>query len=478
MRKGFKAFTLVGTVAMALAISVSATLACTSIVLPPGSTVDGSSITTHNADSGSTPYELTKIPAAKYEAGTMVEVPYIPQMTGGIQMWKANIEPTGNFIPQVEETYGYIKTGIFGYVNEKGVGIGETTISGRRELRTADGYMDITNLSMYALERGATAREAIQIMGDLAVKYGYKDGGEELGVIDGTEGWIFEIVGGGPLWSQGDDTPGAFWVAQRVPDGHIAASANHSVIDEINWSDSEYFMYGPGILEYAIEQGWWSPDSGKPFSWREDFVKSQSPATCGRRIWRAMTLANPDLVGVLDENDLPFSVPVKEKLSIEDVLAIHRDHYDGTEFDLHEGIGAGPWHNPRRFKGTIKADNKSYSFQRIISVNNCEYLTLVQCRENVDDALKGVLWYSPVCPDASWMLPIYASVTELHPTYNVDAGDHYEFTRKSMRWAVGSLSTYMNIKWEPMYADMCEFRDKYEGAAIRNQGSSHRTPPE
>lgn len=68
MRKGFKAFTLVGTVAMALAISVSATLACTSIVLPPGSTVDGSSMTTHNADSGSTPYELTKIPAAKYEA--------------------------------------------------------------------------------------------------------------------------------------------------------------------------------------------------------------------------------------------------------------------------------------------------------------------------------------------------------------------------------------------------------------------------
>ena len=88
MRKGFKAFTLVGTVAMALAISVSATLACTSVVLPPGSTVDSSSITTHNADSGQTPYELTKVPATKYEAGTMVDVPYIPQMTSGLQTWK------------------------------------------------------------------------------------------------------------------------------------------------------------------------------------------------------------------------------------------------------------------------------------------------------------------------------------------------------------------------------------------------------
>lgn len=470
MRKGFKAFTLVGTVAMALAISVSATLACTSVVLPPGSTVDGSSMTTHNADSGSSPYELTKVPAAKHEAGTMIDVPYIPQMTSGLQAWKLGYPlETGNLIPQVEETYGYIKTGLFGYVNEKGVGIGETTISGRRELQNANGYFDITNLSMLALERGATAREAIQVMGDLAVKYGYSDGGEELSVIDGTEAWIFEIVAPGPLWSIGDEAPGAFWVAQRVPDGHIAASANNSVIDEINWSDSEYFMYGPGILEYAIEQGWWSPDSGKPFSWRSDFVKSTTAWNCCRRVWRAMTLANPDLADELDETDLPFSVPVKEKLSVADVLAIHRDHYEGTAFDMTQGIGAGPWHNPRRFKGTIKADNKSYGFQRIISVNNCEYLTLVQCRENVDDALKGVLWYSPVCPDASWMLPIYASVTELNPTYNVNAGDHYEFTRKSMRWAIGSLSTYMNIKWEPMYADMCEFRDKYEGAAIRNQ---------
>lgn len=53
-------------------------------------------------------------------------------------------------------------------MNEKQVAIGETTISGRRELKNANGYFDNNKPLMLALERGATAREAILAMGELA----------------------------------------------------------------------------------------------------------------------------------------------------------------------------------------------------------------------------------------------------------------------------------------------------------------------
>jgi len=467
MRSGYRAFMIACAAALALMVFSVGTLACTSIALPPGSTIDGSSFATHNADSGATPYEMHKVPAAEYAPGTMYELLTIPQMSNGLQLYKVALQPTGQFVEQAEKTYGYIKSSIFGYVNEMGVGIGETTISGRRELSNQNGYLDITHLSMFAMERGATAREAIQVMGSLAEKYGYSDGGEELTVIDGKEAWIFEIIGPGPLWQVGDKEPGAFWVAQRVKDGYVSASANTPAIRQIEWDNKDEFMYSPGIMEYAIANGWYDPSKGEPFEWRLHFVKGSAPSN--RRIWRVFSLLNPDLAPTLDENNLPFQVPVKYKVSAQQVLEIHRDHYDGTEFDLHKGIGAGPWGNPRRYYGTVKADGKSYSFQRIISVRNCEYLTLVQCRENVDPALKGLLWFSPVCPDAAWMLPIYASVTALNPTYREEAGDHFDFSRKSIRWAVGSLSTYMNLKYTPMYADMCKFRDKYEGAAFRNQ---------
>lgn len=476
MSKGYRAFMVACAVVLVISVSAIGALACTSIALPPGSTVDGSSFTTHNADSGLSPYELYKVPAADYAPGTMYELLTIPQMGGGHQLHEVALKPTGQFIEQASHTYGYLKTPIFGYVNEMGVGIGETTIGARPQLSNQNGYLDITHLSMFAMERGATAREAIQAMGSLAEKYGYSDGGEELTVIDGKEAWIFEICGPGPLWQVGDSEPGAFWVAQRVKNGYVSASANTPAIRQIEWNNSDEFMFAPGILEYAVAQGWYDPKSSEPFEWRKHFIKNTPPSN--RRVWRVFSLLNPDLAPTLNEADLPFQVPVKSKVTAQQVLEIHRDHYDGTEFDLHEGIGAGPWRNPRRFYGTVKADGKSYSFQRIISVRNCEYLTLVQCRENVDPALKGLLWYSPVCPDASWMLPLYATLTELNPTYNKNAGDHFEFTRESMRWAVGSLSTYMNIKFDLMYADMSKIRDKYEGQAFRNQAAVEKLATE
>ena len=80
-----------------------------------------------------------------------------------------------------------------------------------------------------ALERSKSAREAIQIMGDLATELGFYaaatgptvsvqesqgEGGEGLTVIDKHEAWVFHV--------SGDDTgTSAVWVAQRVPDGHV-----------------------------------------------------------------------------------------------------------------------------------------------------------------------------------------------------------------------------------------------------------------
>ena len=278
---------------LSLSLVSSAALACTSIIVTPGASVDGTASVTHTCDSGNSAYELYKVPAQDWEPGTMIDVNYIPQYTMGYQQYENVGGPTGNMIPQVEHTYSYIKSGLFGIINEKQVSIGETTIGGRRELSNANGYFDITNLSQLALERGATAREAIQIMGELGETYGYKDGGEMLAVADTEEAWIFEMIGPGPLWTQGDDAPGAFWVAQRIPDGCIGASANAPMIDEIVFNDTANFLCSPGIMEYAIEQGWYDPASGEAFSWRDHFMNANDPIASGRRVWRAFTLAAP-----------------------------------------------------------------------------------------------------------------------------------------------------------------------------------------
>ncbi|MGE5585184.1 MAG: dipeptidase [Bacillota bacterium] len=454
-------------VALIVGVYSIAAFACTSMLVTPGASVDGSASVTQTADCGMCTFEIEKVPAKDWPADATVEVLYLPQFTGGYQL-KDVIKPTGKFIPQVPHTYGYIK-GIFGMINEKQVGIGETTTSNRPESKNANGIMDITNLSMFAMERAATAREAVKIMGELAVKYGYKDSGEALAVSDPHECWLFEISGPGPLWEPGSEQPGAYWVAQRVPDGHIAACCNNAVIDVIAWDDHDNFMYGPGIKEYAIERGWYDPASGKEFSWRRDFCNARSFATCARRVWRIFTLAAPSLASKLDETNLPFSVPVDKKLSIADIAAINRDHYEGTPYDATRGITAGPWGTPRRKGGLPKIDGASYAFQRMIAIPGCEYSIITQSRAWLPDAVGGVLWYAPADPDASNYVPVYNSVSTISPSVNTAAGDHHTFTRTSYWWAVSAVSTYAELKYSYIIKDIEAVREQYEGTALKVQ---------
>ena len=476
MQKNLRAMFVTLIVALMLAVSAVGALACTSIALPPGSTADGSAMTTHTCDSGSSPWEFEKVPAANYAKGTMVDVITLPQYSSGYQLHEVALKPTGNLIPQVEHTYSYIKSAIFGYLNEWQVGIGETTIGGRRELANQNGYFDMTHLSMLAMERGKTAREAIQVMGAMAEKYGYSDGGEEFGVIDTKEAWIFEIIGPGPLWQVGDKEPGAFWVAQRVLDGNVAISTNHPVIDVVDFNNPDQFMFAPGIKEYAIAQGWYKPESGEPFSWRKHFMNNPRVDYSARRIWRVMTVLNPDLLATLDPANLPFQAPVKDKVTLQKVRELQGDHYEGTEFDLSQGLGAGPWNNPRRFLGAYKADGITYTPQRTINVQRAEYVTIVQTRASLPNEIGGVVWMTPVCGDAGWFVPLYSGVTELNPSITIEkCGDRFEFRKDSYRWAISSLSTYMNLKWSYMYADVSKIRDKYEGELIRNQAAFEKS---
>lgn len=116
--------------------------------------------------------------------------------------------------------------------------IGYSTRATGTDADIGKALLEITELSQIALERGATARQAIAIMGSLAEQYGFYsaewdvekfgsawamgEGGEALTVTDKTEAWMFHITP--------DDTgASAVWVAQRIPDDHISAVANSFV---------------------------------------------------------------------------------------------------------------------------------------------------------------------------------------------------------------------------------------------------------
>jgi dipeptidase len=47
----------------------------------------------------------------------------------------------------------------------------------------------------------------------------------------------------------------------------------------------------------------------------------------------------------------PFSVAPDIPLTLRDVMDLHRDHYEGTEFDMTQGLTADPFGIPNRYYG-------------------------------------------------------------------------------------------------------------------------------
>ena len=94
-----------------------------------------------------------------------------------------------------------------------------------------------------ALERAGTAREAVKVIGDLINEYGWYEVGETMPITDGNEVWIVEAYGN------------KMWAAWRVPDDEIFVAANRARLRELDLIDTENVTYAPGMVEYAIEQG-------------------------------------------------------------------------------------------------------------------------------------------------------------------------------------------------------------------------------
>jgi dipeptidase len=224
-------------------------------------------------------------------------------------------------------------------------------------------------------------------MGDLAMTYGYYgeswdtsrfgaayvqgDSGEAVSVVDPHEAWVFHITAD-------DSGTKAVWVAQRVPESHVAVVANTFVIREIDPSSPD-FLFSDNLWAVAERLGWWSPQKDGLLNFLKVYAPERyHPNYSNRRVWRVFSLAAPSAALSPFTNPTadayPFSQQVDHLLSLEEVIAFQRDHYQDTPFDTGAGLAGGPYGDPDRFDphgwGNMTAmDTLEGEFPRTISIH-------------------------------------------------------------------------------------------------------------
>lgn len=470
-----------------MVLSAAASWACTTTIVGKSASLDGSVMVSHSDDGlndprmifvaardhepGSRRQVYESIAALGYEARFGSDCTHRLNIDERSPRYKASkdvppSQPLGS-IPQVKHTYAYYDAN-YGLMNEHQLMIGECTDKAKVHPEPEPGKRIFysAELSRVALERCKTAKEAVKLMGSLIMKYGYYGTGETLLVGDPKEAWVMEMCG-----YDMDGTDGV-WVAQRVPDNGFFVAANQFRIREVR-KGAKDMMYSSNIFKVAKAKGWWNPKDG-PLDWTAVYGDGEfhHPYYSLRRVWRAQSLAAPSLhlspwvKGPLTTK-YPFSVRPDTKLSVRDVMAIHRDTYQGTEFDLSKGMAAGPFANVVRFEGGAESTMSSQTgpavhgaFERPLSIYRCVYAYVCQARKNLPDPIGGVIWFGSDRPATSVLIPFYPGSGGLPAC--MEKGNPLRFDRDSMWTAFNYVANYAGLKYGYMIKDITEKRDGFE----------------
>ncbi len=469
---------------------------CTTTIIGSDASADGSVMVSHT-DDGLSDSRIVYVPAMDYPEGALrpvfydaVAMGYLPEW-GGTQNhrlithtrgpgYDVDEEPASvplGYIPQARHTYAYID-GNYGIINEHQVSIGECTDKAKVHPMPEPGKRIFysSELSRVALERCRTARQAVELMGELIETHGYYGTGETLLVADPEEGWVMEMAGYDLNGSDG------VWIAQRVPDDGFFVAANQFRIRDVR-EDADDMMYSKNIFEAARSKGWWKPEDG-PLDWAKVYGDGEfhHPYYSLRRVWRAQSLAAPSLnlpawVEGPFTRKYPFAVKPDQKLTVEDVFAIHRDNYEGTQFDLTAGLAAGPFGNPNRFEGgaetTMDKEGKltplEGAFERPLNIFRCVYGYVNQSRQWLPDAIGGVSWYGADRPATSVLMPLYPGGLGLPES--VQKADALKMDRGSMWTAFNYVANYAMLKYSYMIKDIEAEQGRFEARAFgRQQG--------
>lgn len=400
-------------------------VACDSLVALGDATSDGSVLFAKNSDRPALECQpLVLLAAAAHAVGSRVRCQYIE-------------------IPQVETTLRILGSrpfwlwGLEHGVNEAGVAIGNHTVFTRDnpEGRKLIG-MDLVRLG---LERGATARAAVDVICALVERHGqggsgYRDSDfpyhSSFLVADRAEAFLLE-------------TSDRFWALKKV--AAVGSATNHVTIGR-DWDS-----LSPDTVAHAVAEGWWSGAESE-FDFAAAYRDSSwvPPSFSSGRYRRTCEILESER-GRIDEATLRRAL---------------RDHYDGPVF-----------------RGTYPPDDERYLSvcMHADPVGATTAAAVVRIPSN-EKPIR--YWASLGPPCVGVFLPLYV-IAELPPLLTFGSADP---DARSLWWAFRRLlelvekdrerrAPLVRSRWDRIEAEIVDEAERLEGEIARRADPRYPDDP-
>ncbi len=191
-----------------------------------------------------------------------------------------------------------------GGVNEHQVAVRDVWAPSREELvemtpRPQRG-LQYSDLARIVMERARTAREGVEIIGDLIAEHGFATyGGNTHLIADPNEGWVvWQLAGGEGLW-----------VAERLGPDEVRVLYPGAIGEiPLDIQNDPDFMASENFISFAEEQGWYERSAGAAFNaarvygpqdiedHREPGIKLMSPRALEAELLAAAPLSEPAFI--------------------------------------------------------------------------------------------------------------------------------------------------------------------------------------
>jgi len=318
------------------------------------------------------------------------------------------------------------------------------------------------------LQRAKTAREAINLMGNLVAQYGYFSEGESFSIADTQEVWVMEMIG------KGKYEKGAVWVAQRIPDGYISAHANQARIRTFPLNDPDNCIYSSDVVSFAKKNGFYPRDAlDSEFSFSDiyDAVTPEGARFCETRVYSFFRRVK---TGIIDTylsyvqgrnltNRMPLYIKPDRKISLNDIFNFMRDHFEGTWFDFTSDIGAEAYGLPYRWRPlTWTSDDDNYLHERATSTQQTGFSFVSQLRPNFPARIGGIIWFGVDDSALTLHVPMYCGMKTVPFSFSEENGDMMSFSFNSAFWVFNLVSNYVYARYSLLYPEVIRQITNYE----------------
>lgn len=378
---------------------------CTMILVGKEATLDGSTMIAREEDSSN---------GANPKRFVVIEPKHQPkEYHSTLTNFSLNLPAKKDTLRYTATPDAHVGGGIFGEsgINELNVAMTatETTTANARILGidplVKDGIGEEDMLTV-VLPYIKSAKEGVLRLGKLIEQYGTC---EINGVAfsDSDEVWYLETYGGHQ------------WASVKIPDDAYVVLPNRSNITDFDFEASDT-LASPGLKE-LIDKYQLNPQTSG-YNLRQILgTNTQNDTRYNNpRAWYGQKYLTKDAQGLPTDQDLPFICHADRKISVEDLKFLLSSHYQNTPYDPYG-----------------KGDEALKKVFRPMALDRNQEGHILQIRNQVPDALKGVHWLFVGPNTFSCAVPFYANINDTPKTYR-DVSD--DFDLQTQFWLTRALA--------------------------------------